>query len=255
VGGVDLVAKLESMIGEEGKIGGEGEFINEHAYAMIALSSVQRPVPAASVDYLLDLQLDNGSWSWNGDMTEGSGDNNTAAMAVVALIATEVPADHAQIQKTLALFHEQQNEDGGFPYVKPSPWGTDSDANSTAVVIWALLAAGEDPAGMEWKYEGQDGHSALDRLRAFQNESGAFHWQESAPDDNFASTVQAAVAMELETLPLATMNVGAPQKAAPATGEPTTLPETGVNLWMQAVVLLGGGIALMGAGLLLRRRL
>jgi hypothetical protein len=255
VGGVDLVARLESMVGEEGKIGGEGDFVNEHAYAMIALSSVQRPVPAASVDYLLGLQLANGSWSWNGDTTEGSGDNNTAAMAVVALIAAGTPADHVQIEKTLALFHEQQNEDGGFPYVKPSPWGTDSDANSTAVVIWALLAAGEDPAGVDWKVRGQDGYSALDRLRAFQNENGAFRWQEATADDNFASTVQAAVAVEMKTLPFATMNVGEAKAAAGEAGEPETLPETGINLWLQAFALLGGGIALAGTGLLLRHRL
>jgi hypothetical protein len=264
LGGVDLVAELESMIGEEGKIGGEGAFVNEHAYGMVALSSVQRPIPAASIDYLLKLQIEDGSWSWNGDTSEGSGDNNTAAMAIVALIAAGVPADHAQIQKTIAFFHEQQNEDGGFPYIKPSPYGTDSDANSTAVVIWALLAAGEDPAGTGWKAQGQDGRSALDRLRAFQNESGAFRWQDpaaagEAPEDNFAATVQAAVAVEMKTLPLATMGVGeaeaaAPAATAPAAGAPEVLPETGANLWMQVFVLMAVGFVLTGAGLLLRQR-
>ncbi len=180
-------------------------------------------------------------------------------MAVVALIAARVPADNAQIQKSIELFHEQQNEDGGFPYVKPSPWGTDSDANSTAVVMWALLAAGEDPAGVDWKVQGQDGRSALDKLRAFQNESGAFRWQDGISDDNFASTVQAAVAVELKTLPLATMNVGEPAQAEPGEAEPGLLPETGANLadrlhpWMQVFALLGAGAALAGAGLLLRR--
>jgi hypothetical protein len=33
------------------------------------------------------------------------------------------------------------------------------------------------------------------------------------------------------------------------------LPETGINLWLQAFALLGGGIALAGTGLLLRHRL
>jgi hypothetical protein len=279
LGGVDLVAKLEGMVGDDGRIGGEGEFINEHCYGMIALSSVQRAVPAEAISYLLDRQIADGTWSWNGGTDEGSGDNNTAAVAIVALTAAGVPADHAQVQKTIEFLREQQNEDGGFPYIKPSPYGTDSDANSTAVVMWALLAAGEDPAGVDWKFQGQDGHSALDRLRAFQNESGAFRWQDAMPsdevsDDNFASTVQAVVALEMKTLPFATMNVG-PVAAAvavaasvedkadeemPAAGEPEVLPETGANLadglypWMQVFALLGGGVALVGAGLLLRRR-
>jgi LPXTG-motif cell wall-anchored protein len=190
-----------------------------------------------------------------------------------------VSADDPQIQKTIAHFRTQQNADGGFPYINPSPYGTDSDANSTAVVMWAILAAGQDPAGIDWKYQGQDGLSALDRLRAFQNESGAFRWQDETPDDNFASTVQAAIAVELKTLPFATMNVGgdaadvggdaadiggdAADAGEDATGvdeaagdeaAPEVLPETGADLWLQAVALLGAGIALLGVGSWLRRR-
>lgn len=264
LGGVDLIAKLEAMQVDSGdavgKIGTASDFINEHCYAMLALSSAGRTVPAAAVNYLLDRQIKDGTWSWSGGTEAGSGDNNTAAMAVIALVAAGVPADHAQILKTLAHFHEQQNEDGGFPYIKPSPYGTASDANSTAVVMWAIQAAGQDPAGTDWKVQGQDGRSPLDRLRAFQNESGAYRWQDSVPDDNFASTVQAAIAAQLETLPLARMDVGpaalesapAAPESAPAEGE--ALPETGANLWTLALSLIGSGVTLAGAGLALRKR-
>jgi prenyltransferase beta subunit len=247
VGGMDLVAKVEGMVGEDGKIGGENEFINEHCYAMLALASVQRPIPSASADYLLQKQIEDGTWSWNGDTTPGTGDNNTAAMAVIALIAAGVPANNPQIQKTLEHFQAQQNEDGGFPYIKPSPFGTDSDANSTAVVMWAIKAVGQDPAGDAWKYEGQDGHSPLDRIRAFQNESGAFRWQDAAPDDNLAATLQALVALELKTLPFATMDVGTP--VATAAAGPEVLPVSGANLWqpVTAIALCGAGLAAIGA--------
>ena len=251
LGGIDLIAKLEGMIGQDGKIGTEADFINEHCYAMIALSSAGRAMPAAAVDYLLARQIADGTWSWNGGTTAGSGDNNTAAMAVIALMAADVPADHPQVQKTLQHFKAQQNADGGFPYVKPSPYGTDSDSNSTAVVMWAVKAAGQDPAGVDWKYQGQDGHSALDRMRAFQNASGAFRWQDAIPADNLASTVQALVALELKTLPFATMDVGTPATSAPA--QPQTLPETGADLWLPTLALLGAGIALVGVGVSLRR--
>lgn len=255
LGVVDLINKLEGSLGSDGQYGTSG-MINDQAYAMIALGSAKRPAPSEAASYLLDRQIADGTWSWNGDTTEGTGDNNTAAIAVLALIAAGVPADNEQIQQTLAHLAGQQNEDGGFPYINPSPYGTDSDSNSTAVVMWAILAAGQDPAGAAWKYEGQDGYSALDKLRAFQNDGGAFRWQDAFPDDNFMSTVQAVIAQELKTLPFAWMDVGDVGITAieePA-GEPETLPETGANLWIVAITLLSSGAALAGIGARLRKR-
>lgn len=252
--GLDLVAKLEGMVGSDGRIGGDNDFVNEHSYALIALSSAKRPIPTQAIDYLMRSQIADGTWSWNGDAAVGSGDNNTAAIVVVALIAAGVPADNAQVEQALAHLKGQQNEDGGFPYISPSPYGTDSDSNSSAVVMWAIKAAGRDPAGVEWKHGGKDGHSALDRLRAFQNESGAFRWQDGTPGDNFASTIQAVVALELKTLPFATMDVGAASEEM-AEEQPVTLPETGGATWVLTLALLGGGAALSSVGLALRRRL
>jgi len=255
LGGVDLIAKLRGMESSDGKLGTETDMLNDHFYTMLALSSAQQTVPQSAIDYVLARQIEDGTWAWNGDTTAGGGDNNTAAMAVMALIAAGVPQDHPQIQKTLAHFAGQQNEDGGFPYINPSPYGTDSDANSTATVIWAILAAGQDPAGNDWKYQGQDGKSAMDQLQAFQNESGAFRWQSAMPDDNLASTVQAAVAIELKTLPLAQMDTTL--EIVPISA-PETLPVTGASyspgMWLGALALLAGGITLIGAGWSLRRR-
>jgi prenyltransferase beta subunit len=251
LGTVDLINKLEEALGNDGQYGTSG-MINDQAYAMLALASAKRAVPESAVSYMLSKQTEDGTWSWNGDTTKGTGDNNTAAIAVLALIAGGVPADNEQIQKTLAHLKTQQNEDGGFPYIKPSAYGTDSDANSTAVVMWAIQAAGQDPAGNAWKYEGQDGHSALDKIRAFQNDSGAFRWQDAFADDNFMSTVQAVIALELKTVPFAWMDVGV--VAAVPISAPATLPETGANLWVLALALLGSGMTLAGLGKRLRRQ-
>jgi LPXTG-motif cell wall-anchored protein len=252
------VATVEGALGDDGQYG-SGGMISDHAYAMIALSSVNRTVPAAAIDFLLSKQIADGTWSWNGDTTEGSGDNNTSAFAIVALSAAGVPADHPQVAKTLAHFKGQQNADGGFPYIVPSPYGTDSDSNSTAVVMWAILSTGGDPAGVDWKFQGQDGLSALDKLRAFQNESGAFRWQDGVPGDNFLSTVQALIALELKTLPYARTDVGAAiaeeeREEKAEVGEPMTLPETGANAWLPALSLLAGGATLAGLGVVLRKR-
>ena len=102
----------------------------------------------------------------------------------------------------------------------------------------------------------QDGYSALDVLKSFQNDSGAFRWQDAVPADNLMSTVQAVIAMELKTLPFARMDVGegpaAP--AEPVTAPVETLPETGVRLWTWALLLLGSGASLIAAGAALRYR-
>jgi hypothetical protein len=252
--GTDLIQRLEATLGGNGAYGDSG-MINDQAYAMLALASAQRPIPDAAVNYLLQRQIEDGTWSWNGDTTAGAGDNNTAAFAVLALLAAGVPADHPQVVVTLDHYRGQQNADGGFPYVSPSPYGTDSDSNSTAVIMWAIVAAGQDPAGDAWKYQGQEGTSPLDRLRAFQNEDGAFRWQDAMADDNMLSTLQAPIALALKTLPFAYMDLGqAPVATTTADAPQTTLPQTGANLWTAAIALLAGGALLIGIGKALKVR-
>ena len=95
----------------------------------------------------------------------------------------------------------------------------------------------------------------MDKLRAFQNDSGAFSWQDAMPGDNFMSTIQAAVAIEWKTLPFARMNLGADTEGEAATeAGPEALPETGGNLWAPVFALLGSGATLTGIGLALRKR-
>jgi LPXTG-motif cell wall-anchored protein len=72
--------------------------------------------------------------------------------------------------------------------------------------------------------------------------------------DNFASTIQAVIALELKTLPFATMDAGAATEEM-AEEQPVTLPETGGATSALTLVLLVGGAALSSIGLALRRRL
>lgn len=250
--GLDAVAKLESMAGADGRIGGDADTFVAHILSVLALSGVQRPVAPAAIDLIKNAQQDEGGWSWDGtDATPA--DTNTTAFAVQALVAAGEPASGEAITKALAYYKAIQNVDGGWPYQNPSEYGTDTDANSTAVAIQALIAAGQDPAGADWT--SAEGNTPLAALEALQNDSGAFAWQAAMPDDNLLATVQALPAVAGKAFPLVTIRVGeATAAAAPAAPAPETTPETGgaaVNLLWPMVL---GGASLLGGGYAFRRK-
>jgi prenyltransferase beta subunit len=246
LGGVDSVARLEGTIDAGGRIGTDNDTFVSHLLAVLALRSVERPVPEAAVTYIEEVQQEGGGWAWDGT-AETPADTNTTAFAVQALAAASQTGESEAISQAMDYYQGIQNEDGGWPYQSPSDFGTDTDANSTALTIQAILAAGQNPA--DWTAgAGQDPVSALE---SFQNQSGAFAWQAAAPDDNLLATVQAIPALAGETLPLATMDVGA---AAAAPAPPVTIPETGSPALGLALPLVLSGLALAAGGFALRRR-
>jgi hypothetical protein len=244
-GGVDSVHKLESMVGADGRIGSDMDTFVSHTLAILALKSAERTIPTATIDYLKAAQQEGGGWAWDGSM-ETAADTNTTAFAVQALIAAGEAADSQAVSGALAYYEGIQNTDGGWPYQSPSDFGTDTDANSTAVTIQALIAAGLDPAGSEWTTA--EGNAPLNALEALQNESGAFAWQPAMPDDNLLATIQALPAVAGKAFPLATMEVGTPEPVL------ISMPETGGAAANLALPLMLSGLALAGGGYALRRR-
>ena len=247
-GGVDAIATLEGMIGADGKIGVEGDTLVGHSLAVLALASAQRPVPAAVVAYIKDAQQEDGSWAWDGS-AKITGDTNTAAFAVQALVAAGEPADGDPVSKALDYLASIQNDDGGWPYQNPSDYGTDTDANSTAVVVQAILAAGQDPDGEDWATA--EGSTPMSALEGLQNESGAFAWQAAMPDDNLLATVQALPAVAGKAFPFASMDVG---ELEAVTVGPATMPETGGVAPSPMVAFVLAGLGLATGGFVLRRR-
>jgi hypothetical protein len=245
LGGVDSVAKLEGLVGADGRIGIETDTFVGHCLSILALESAQRPIAVAAVEHIKAAQQESGAWAWDGSSATAA-DTNTTAFAVQALIAAGEAADSDTVASALAYYGGIQNDDGGWPYQSPSDFGTDTDANSTAVTIQALIAAGQDPAGTDWTTG--EGSTPVSALEALQNASGAFAWQAAMPDDNLLATVQALPALASKAFPLATMDVGEGVATAPS-----TTPETGGPALNLALPVLLGGLALAGGGYALRR--
>jgi hypothetical protein len=182
--GHDLAADLLAMQADSSVFGG-GAF--DHCLSLVALQNAGADIPANAWDALLDSQQEDGGW---GFMPDTPSDSNTTALCIQALALSEHTDAIAGALDYLAAI---QNEDAGWPYQNPSEYGTDSDANSTALVTQALIAAGEDLA--EWD-------NPQDWLPTLQLESGAFTFNLVMPADSVLATV--AVIPALEGLPLNT---------------------------------------------------
>ena len=61
------------------------------------------------------------------------------------VVASGEALDSPSIENGLKYLQATQNDDGGFTYAPDSPFGTDSDSNSSTYATQAILAVGQDP--------------------------------------------------------------------------------------------------------------
>jgi prenyltransferase beta subunit len=181
-GGHDLIEDLLATQTEEGLFGA-GAF--DHCLAVIALQNASVELPEGTVEALTAARNEDGGW---GFMAGEASDTNTTGLCLQALALTD---SSDAVEAGLAYLEAIQNDDAGWPYQSPSDFGTDSDSNSTALVIQALIASGEDLA--EW-------NNPQDWLLTMQNDSGSFSFVAAMPDDNVLATI--AVIPALEGVPL-----------------------------------------------------
>ena len=242
--GRDLVGQIEAAYDPDS--GSYGGSLFDQALAVLALVNAGRTVPQGAVDYLLAHQTTDGAWSFAGDTAALSGDTNTTALVIQALVATGHKDDTG---RALDYLRRVQTADAGWPYQKPSPYGTDTDANSTALVLQAIYAVGQTPA--DWYTGGSD---PLGALLALQNASGSFSYQAAFPGDNVLATLQAIPAVAGVTL-VQVRRVPTASAPSAATAEaPALLPEAGgVSLLTLGSLFLVAGLALALTGRRLRR--
>lgn len=252
--GHDLIAELLAQQAANGQF---GDSLYAHAYALLALSAAGETLPTSAMELLLTQQQPGGGWAMFGGNEPDSADTNTTALAMQALVAA---GKRDAAFRALDYLRTVQNEDGGFPWQKPSPWGTATDANSTAVVMQALIAVGEDPA--TWKPAGASPSDAL--LALYHEASGGFLWQAvdtasgMTAEPNVLATAQAVQALEGMSLLVVRERAAALLTATSEVPTPTATPEpvlptAGGYAAPELFLLAGVGLMALG-GWTLRRR-
>lgn len=171
-----------------------------NAWAILGVVAHNAPAPESAVSYLAAQMQPDGGWEWSPGW--GS-DTNTTALAIQALLAAGEPVSASAVISGLAYLDALQNTNGGFPYAAGDT--AVSDANSTAYVMQALLAAGEDLASPRWV---SGGKTPLDYLLGMQLADGSFEWQ---PDmgASLLATQQAIPALLGRAHPLARRELAA----------------------------------------------
>jgi hypothetical protein len=174
--------------------------IGVHAWGVLGTAALSQAVPAQAVQFLKAAQQPGGGWEWDVGWGE---DTNSTALAIQALAAAGEPVGSLTILSGLDYLDAAQNDDGGFPYSPTSPWGTDSDANSTSYVVQALLAVGQSPAGARWitYTHGITPTNPISYLLSVQLADGSFEWQAGA-GSNESATRQAIPALLGRPFPL-----------------------------------------------------
>jgi prenyltransferase beta subunit len=193
-GGYDLIISLTRHLSPTGQFGTHLQF--RHALGILALAAAEETIPPTTTQWLKDQQLPGGGWAW---ATGFDADTDTTAMAIQALVAVGEPLTSTSIVSALNYLRSIQGDGAGFCC---SPvWGTDSNADSTALAIQALLAAGQDLD--DWA---KNGRTPLDALRRFQKSDGPLVYQWGGwggPVDNAMSTYHAVPALMGQAHPIA----------------------------------------------------
>ncbi|MCA9879449.1 MAG: hypothetical protein KC442_16770 [Thermomicrobiales bacterium] len=167
-----------------------GDSLYAHALVMLAFSSVGELVPDAALEPLRATQSVDGGWAFDGSTSAGAADSNTTSLVIQALVAAGFD-DSDLIPPAIAFLQTLRAPDGsGYAYGPGEP--LTADANSTALVVQALIATGADPG------------EALTALAAFQLPDGSLRWQQAESDPNLLATLQGIPALAQKPLPVVT---------------------------------------------------
>jgi len=163
--GIDLIKIIQNSYDPKtGRYHPLYEF--RHALAVEGLLRSGVQVPPAAIEALSKAQLPDGGWFWSFEGKRSDVDTTGRVLQVLAGAAKRQNA--AAYARAADFLARSQRADGGWNVgYQAGP----ANANSTAMAVGGLWAAGPDPQGSRFQ---QKGKSALDALFGFQERSGAF---------------------------------------------------------------------------------
>lgn len=216
---------------------------NGPIFALLALDSGNYEIPdnadwtrEALVDFLLNAQLSDGSWSLTGDI--GSADMTGLALAALAPYAEDGKIQEA-IDRALNWISENMDETGGFY----DEYSDGNPSESIAQVIIGLMALGKNPTAETYT---KNGVNLIQALLAYQDGAGGFRHLPTDEEGNTMSTNQALLALTAyqENVNVFDLSDRVPSGASEDTGNFTP-------------VLIGAGIILIivvAVSVLMKRR-
>lgn len=200
LGSFDYVALLDSFY-EPSTGAYDSSTVYASGLAVLGVAAAGNPAPKKAIEYLVQQECAAGGFSHRNGCA-GLPDLDTTAIVLNALIASGVSRQEPIVRRTLSFIRSAQNDDGGFgaeAYSLDRP----TNANSTALVISALVAAGEDPNS--WAKGGVNPVSALLKL---QTPSGGFKYLATDQTAQDYATVQAIPGVALLAYPLEGVSPG-----------------------------------------------
>lgn len=195
-------------------------FLNDDIFAALALMANNDPSDGTNIEKsimtLIKNQNSDGGFSW---VIPGPSDSNITAVAIQALsyfkdnFSSEISLKNTLLNARQYL-KSIQNTDSGFGYFGAS------DADSTAWVMQAILALGENPE--DWVINER---TPTNYLLSLQNTDGSFFWQADTYP-NLTTTIDVLLALSGKPLPTFTSTnpIPFPQDETVTKNEPTTEP-------------------------------
>lgn len=211
-GGRNLVAALVARQRRDGSVAG---LVNQTSFAILALRAAgRRPGDAAirrAARWVAGKANRDGGYNF-ARRGGPSGIDDTAA-AVMGLVAAGRVGGDSVVARGAGFIARQQNADGGFPL---SPDGQ-SNAQSTAWAIQALVAAGRNPDGVRRA----GSRSPIAFLRSLTAADGSVRYSRTSRQTPVWVTAQALTGLARRPLPIAAPR----RRVRPSASRPT--PQTG----------------------------
>ena len=183
-----IVERLASKRQRNGSFEG---ITNRSAFAILALRGAGKRAPKTTVTWLLRQQNRDGGWSLAGRGGQ-SGVDDTAAV-IMGLVAAGRRST-ATVKRGARWLERRQGDDGGFPLNPGDP----SNAQSTAFVVQALVAARRDPS----RLRRGGANSPIAYLRSLQGSDGAFRYSRTSDQTPTWVTAQVVAALAKRPLPV-----------------------------------------------------